>query len=228
MRYFLFLLCFTTTLSIAQESHSSGKIDTSASANQPGRNKQNFLLTFNIGVGFPENQYGAPPANYSTLDPDAVYGCSQPGPRMDVTGIYLPTPNFGFAARFGIDIDNKAYQYLGGFYVSVKPVESDFNVYFLGLFGDITANVTTESRTLYASEQPGYGSGLCYYIGTGLSSKFNSFYFNFSVGYLGSDVAFSNGTITTYYITGPNTVSHAPMEMSLGILQVTLGASYKF
>lgn len=138
--------------------------------------------------------------------------------------------------------NNEAYQYLGGLYLSVKPIQSDFNVYFLGLAGEVTASIATNSNSfsyggpyvgiLYyptgGGEQPGYGNGFGYYIGTGLFSKFDSFYFSFSVGYLHSDINFPNGTTTTYYNTGPNEVSHSPMQMSLGIIQLNLGASYNF
>lgn len=243
MRYFLALLCFTATLCSAQQAYThSSKPDTAVSTDESDEKNQNFLLIFDIGIGIPENEYGAPPANYSnsSLNPEAVYGYSQPGPHLDITGIYLPVVNFGFAARFGMDIDNKVYQYLGGFYISVKPIQSDFNIYFLGLLGEVTADVTTGPSTSYGpaigiinyptggSEQPGNGSGFGYFIGTGLLSKYNSFYFSFSVGYLHSDINFPNGTTTTYFNAGPNQAAYSPMLMSLGILQVNLGATYNF
>ncbi len=106
MRYFLFLLCFITTLCSAQESYNhSSKPDTAVSIDESSRNKQKFLLVLNIGVSIPESEYGSPPENYFNHSPSSeVYGYGQMGPHLDITGIYLTRVNFGFAARFGMDI----------------------------------------------------------------------------------------------------------------------------
>jgi hypothetical protein len=250
---YLFFLCFAIpSLCFGQDTI------TKNTAKKDHANR-NFMLSINCGTSVPENNYGIPPRNfYNSSYSIEPYGFSFSGLHLDITGTYFPFSDFGFAARYGMDINtatsssnqkgiqrNVVDQYLGGVCLSVSPKQNKFNLYFIGLIGVITAKVLNADNSFgYGSAsgvlyQPtggsvvlGFGNKLGTYFGMEFSSKIHKqFYFNLSVGYLYSSITFKNSITTTYYWggSGPSVVtSNSVNTMSLGILQANGGLSYHF
>lgn len=207
-----------------------------------------FILFFNAGVSVPENEYGVPPQDFSNSSPPReVYGYGLSGVHFDVTGIYIPSTSMGLAVRYGMDINtvsvtsrNIVNQYMVGLYLSVFPKQSNFNLYFLGLTGGVTTNVTNSDNSFFEYGQiesvggndiPGFGSGVGLYGGMGLSLNiYKRLCFNLSAGYLVSSIEFPNGTVTSYstnYVTNNSSmgISTQSLQMTIGILQLNCGLS---
>lgn len=186
MRYFLLLLfCLIAVLCNAQET--PGFSDTPPYTDGLDTINRHFILSLNFGVDVPLSEYSTPPLyfNSNTLTQySEIYGYASTGEHLDLTGIYLPLNNLGLAARFATDINstisgntyngrnrNIVNQYLGGLYIQAKYIKSNFNVYFMLLFGEITANIPGDNNSffndsqvgsIYGTEVPGFWLRICH------------------------------------------------------------------
>jgi hypothetical protein len=231
MRYFLMFILLIPVFCAAQDTIN-----------------RKFIISVNFGPNLPENDYGTPPINTNNYG-TGVYGYATPEIHVDANGIYFPSTNVnaGLAVRFGMDINQTSMvnQYMGGLYLMVKPKESNFNIHIIGLIGVVTADISNSDNgsfdnngTFIAGFQtvtdiPGFGTGLGFYGGIGLS--FNAkgrVYINLSVGYLYSAIDFPNGTVSSINTGNAfppyNTYSTSKeeMEMALGIIQPNFGFSW--
>lgn len=245
-RYFLLLCIFISSIANAQDTIN-----------------RKFILFLNGGVSIPANEYQVAQGVTNITPPTQVYGYAARGLHLDATGIYIiPSTNLGIAIRAGTDI-NKASsewpypgstrdivnQYLAGLYLSTKPKQAKFNVYFVGLIGLVTANINhsfnwfdnssvsmgvgVQPTFVYGNETPGFGTGVGFYGGLGLSYKvYKRLCLNCLIGYLASTIYFQNGSVTSTTTSYPGTttteVSQQTMQMKLGILQANFGIGYQF
>jgi hypothetical protein len=239
MRYFLLLILLIPAFCIAQDTI-----------------HRKLIFLFNAGVNNPENEYGLPPDDiYNSYSKSEAYGFALGGVRFEATAIFQGSTNFGVAVRVGTDMNttclnfpqtgiskNKVNQYMGGYYFTFTPKEANYNVYLLALAGEVTANIPNEENSYYQengiggfvaeNEVPGFGTGLGFYGGAGLSCPVINkwLYFDMSAGYLYSCIDFPNGAITTYtsnlypasYIVS---TSYQKMGMVMGVLQGNVGIS---